>query len=100
MRVDEANDPLANVRVTSLPAGGAACSEADVLAVEAPLEVRIGGKPVTVLMRTPDFDGELVTGFLFCEGVIADADDILSIERPAGVRLRERRGRSRAGSGR
>ena len=55
------------------------------VAVEAPLEVRIGGKPITVLMRTPDFDAELVTGFLFGEGVIADADDILSIEGPADL---------------
>jgi FdhD protein len=64
--------------------------------VESPLEVRIGGKPITVLMRTPDFDGDLVTGFLFCEGVIADADDILSVERAANpnvieVRLTEAR---------
>src|SRR6266545_3378978 len=76
--------------VTTLPVAGAACSEADVIAVESPLEVRIGGKPITVLMRTPDFDAELVTGFLFGEGVIADADDILSIERPTNGSLTER----------
>jgi FdhD protein len=36
----------------------------DCIAVEASLEVRIGGKPVTVLMRTPGHDEELVRGFL------------------------------------
>jgi FdhD protein len=54
---------------------------ADALAVEAPLEVRIGGKPAAVLMRTPGHDDELVAGFLFAEGVIADADELLSVER-------------------
>lgn len=72
-------------RVTTLPTEGEAYTEGDVIAVEAPLEVRIGGKPITVLMRTPDFDTELVTGFLFNEGIIADADDILSLERPANL---------------
>jgi FdhD protein len=41
----------------------------DWIASEAPLEVRIDGKPVTVLMRTPGNDEELVRGFLFNEGV-------------------------------
>lgn len=56
---------------------------ADALAVEAPLELRIGGKSVAVLMRTPGHDDELVAGFLFAEGVIADADELLSAERVA-----------------
>lgn len=56
---------------------------ADALAVEAPLELRVGGKPVAVLMRTPGHDDELVAGFLFAEGVIADADELLSVERLA-----------------
>jgi FdhD protein len=58
--------------------------------VEAPLEVRIGGRPITVLMRTPGHDEELVTGFLFGEAVIADADDLLAVERPADVPEEER----------
>ncbi|VTR94414.1 formate dehydrogenase accessory protein : Protein FdhD homolog OS=Rhodococcus opacus GN=fdhD PE=3 SV=1: FdhD-NarQ [Gemmata massiliana] len=70
------------VRVLTLRHEGAGSERADAVAVEAPLEVRIGGKPVTVLMRTPGHDEELVTGFLFGEGVIADADDIISITRP------------------
>jgi len=57
----------------------------DCIAVEAPLEVRIGGKPVTVLMRTPGHDEELVRGFLFSEGIIARPGDIVSMERPAGL---------------
>lgn len=75
----------AAVRVVTLATG-----RNDAVAVEAALEVRIGGKAVTVLMRTPGHDEELVTGFLFGEGVIADADDIIAIERPADVSDSER----------
>ncbi|MBP3954283.1 formate dehydrogenase accessory sulfurtransferase FdhD [Gemmata sp. G18] len=80
----------APVRVLTLRSDSAGTERADAVAVEAPLEVRIGGKPVTVLMRTPGHDEELVTGFLFGEGVIADADDIISIQRPAVASDRER----------
>lgn len=52
----------------------------DAVAVEAPLELRIGPNPLTVLMRTPGHDAELVTGFLFGEGVISDADEVVSFE--------------------
>ena len=51
----------------------------DWVASEAPLEVRIGGIPTTVLMRTPGHDEELVRGFLYGEGVISSADEVLSI---------------------
>jgi FdhD protein len=55
-------------------------SEEDWIASEAPLEIRIGNTPMTVLMRTPGNDGELVRGFLYNEGVIALAEDVLSID--------------------
>ncbi|MBV9125133.1 MAG: formate dehydrogenase accessory sulfurtransferase FdhD [Planctomycetes bacterium] len=54
----------------------------DWVAVEAPLEIRIGLKPATVLMRTPGDDEELVRGFLFSEGIISRADEIVSLSRP------------------
>ncbi|OAI54502.1 sufurtransferase FdhD [Planctomycetaceae bacterium SCGC AG-212-F19] len=57
----------------------------DWVAVEAPLEIRIGPKPATVLMRTPGDDEELVRGFLFSEGIIASADDIVSLGRPPNL---------------
>jgi len=52
----------------------------DCVAVEAPLELRFGGKPATVLMRTPGHDEELVRGFLFHEGVVQRDDDIVSLD--------------------
>jgi len=54
-------------------------SDLDWIASEAPLEVRIDGKPVTVLMRTPGHDEELVRGFLYNEGVVSSARDLVSV---------------------
>jgi len=48
----------------------------DQLAAEEPLEVRLDGQPLTVMMRTPGHDRELVTGFLFGEGIIRSAVDV------------------------
>ena len=41
----------------------------DVVAVEEPLEIRIGGVPVAVTMRTPGHDEELALGFALSEGL-------------------------------
>ncbi len=48
----------------------------DTLAAEEPLEVRVNGEPLTVMMRTPGDDRELVIGFLFGEGIIRSAADV------------------------
>jgi FdhD protein len=57
----------------------------DYLAVEEPLEIRLGGINLSVTMRTPGDDEELVAGFLFSEGLIASADDIDVIARYRGA---------------
>src|SRR5260370_17130388 len=48
----------------------------DQLAAEEPLEIRIGGTPLTVMMRTPGHERELALGFLFGEGIIRKASDV------------------------
>ena len=62
------------LRVT-VPAGpgdqAATDARADLLAVEEPLEIRVGGQPLAVTMRTPGHDIDLAAGFLATEGVIA-----------------------------
>ena len=52
----------------------------DALTVEEPFEVRINHQSLAVIMRTPGNDQELAMGFLLTEGVIQQADDVLSIE--------------------
>jgi FdhD protein len=58
----------ATADVLRLPDGRA---ERDRLAVEEPLEVRIGGRPIAVTMRTPGHDEELALGFCLSEGIPA-----------------------------
>jgi FdhD protein len=48
----------------------------DRVAVEEPLEIRVGGVPLAVTMRTPGCDEELALGFLAGEGLIAPGDDV------------------------
>lgn len=48
----------------------------DTLSVEEPLELRVGNTPLTITMRTPGHDIELVHGFLFTEGLIRSLEDI------------------------
>jgi FdhD protein len=43
----------------------------DTLVVEEPLEIRVGGTPLAITMRTPGNDVELAAGFLVSEGVIS-----------------------------
>lgn len=50
----------------------------DTLAAEEPLEIRVGGTPLTVTMRTPGDDVELAAGFLVSEGVLTHADQFAS----------------------
>jgi FdhD protein len=56
----------APVEVLRLPAGE---RWRDRVAVEEPLEIRIGGRPVAVTMRTPGHDEELALGFCLSEGL-------------------------------
>jgi FdhD protein len=42
----------------------------DRVAVEEPLEIRVGGRPLAVTMRTPGHDEELALGFLYGEGLL------------------------------
>ncbi len=44
--------------------------------VEEPLEIRLDGQPVAVLMRTPGMEKELAAGFCLGEGLVDDLMDI------------------------
>ena len=80
-------------RRLSLPGGRA---EPDQVAVEEPLEIRIGGTPVAVTMRTPGHDEELALGFCLSEGLPADRR--LPARRPRREHGRGRGARLRSGA--
>ena len=57
----------------------------DTLAAEEPMEIRVGGRPLKVTMRTPGDDFDLAVGFLVSEGVVHDVDDVVGIRYCAGA---------------
>lgn len=60
----------------------------DEVAIEEPLEIRIGPDPLAVTMRTPGNDEELAAGFLLSEGIIrarADLKEIVHCTLPASL---------------
>ncbi|PKZ66640.1 sulfurtransferase FdhD [Gordonia terrae] len=57
----------------------------DTPAVEEPLEIRVGGKPLAITMRTPGHDLELAHGFLATEGVVARRNDVTAARYCDGV---------------
>lgn len=69
----------------------------DLLAIEEPLEIRIGygknterfQKSISVTMRTPGHDFELALGFLFTEGIINSKKQIASIKYCNSVDIKE-----------
>ena len=78
------NPAVVSRLVRRIGAGAAAHDETDQLAVEEPLLIELayhrdGGRvvdSVSVTMRTPGHDVELAVGFLFTEGLLADAGEI------------------------
>ncbi|MCY7347357.1 MAG: formate dehydrogenase accessory sulfurtransferase FdhD, partial [Pyrinomonadaceae bacterium] len=73
--------------VCRVKSSGAIVYETDALAVEEPLEIRLGfienarptHKSISITMRTPGDDFELAAGFLFTEGIIESAAQINKI---------------------
>lgn len=68
----------------------------DVLAIEEPLEIRLGlpdgtHKAISITMRTPGDDAELAAGFLFTEGIISSPEQIKQI-RHCGLKIGKAKG--------
>jgi FdhD protein len=74
----------------------------DRVAVEEPLEIRVGGRPLAVTMRTPGHDEELAVGFLHGEGLLAGPvaavgptpdfiNNVVEVDAPLRPEARERR---------
>lgn len=63
--------------------GDSAVWRQDSLAEEAPVEIRLNGVPLAVLMRTPGQDPALARGFALTEGIVLSPSEISSVE-PVG----------------
>ncbi|HUR97318.1 MAG TPA: formate dehydrogenase accessory sulfurtransferase FdhD [Pyrinomonadaceae bacterium] len=88
MKSSPALSPVAVRRVVS---GSETEESPDVLAVEEPLEIRVGfsdGKhrAISITMRTPGHDAELAAGFLFTEGILSSPHQIKQI-RHCGLKI-------------
>ena len=76
---------------------GAATGADDLLVTEEPLEIRLGHGPehdrkevrLSVTMRTPGNDEELALGFLFTEGIITEAAEVLRVAYCENVKPEE-----------
>jgi FdhD protein len=89
MTVPSEPSPLSRrVEIARFRAGSSE-SASDLVAQEAPLQIRIGGKTLAVVMRTPGDDLDLVRGLLLTEGIVADPKDVVAIAHcrtvPAGA---------------
>lgn len=80
MTVEDAS-PTAPVTVRRITLEAGEETRADVTAREEPLEIRVEGRSVAVVMRTPGHDEELAAGFLVSEGVVKSARDLLEISQ-------------------
>jgi FdhD protein len=59
--------------------GKARVEDEDIVTREEPLEIRVNGTPVAVVMRTPGHDIELVRGFLASEHIVPGVDPLAEV---------------------
>jgi FdhD protein len=71
--------PVRRFHGTASPSASAR-GEQDLIAVEEPLQIRVGGRNLAITMRTPGHDAELAAGFLYSEGLVRQAADIAYIK--------------------
>lgn len=57
----------------------------DLVAVEAPLELRVNGRPLAVIMRTPGHDLELGAGFLVSESILERPEELATLTHCPGA---------------
>jgi FdhD protein len=71
------SDAVATREVTRFGPGGGRF--ADQLVVEEPVEIRLEGTPLAVVMRTPGHDDELALGFAITEGIVSAPGQVSSV---------------------
>ncbi len=80
----------ANRLVQRVSVGAPPVRRPDSLAVEEPLELRVGGRSLAVTMRTPGADFDLAAGFLVSEGVVTEPGQLARMTYCTGVEVDER----------
>ncbi len=80
-----ADPALRSLTVTRVAGAARSSAHEDIVAVEEPLEIRVAGRSVAVVMRTPGHDRELAAGFLVTEGIVRQRDEILDMVRCAAA---------------
>ncbi len=63
---------------------GKAATITDEVVVEGPMEIRLGGVPLVVLMRTPGEDEDLAAGFAITEGIVLGIEEIAAVRPVEG----------------
>jgi len=78
------NDPTAEMKSEKVSlvrwSDGRQARAQDIVASEAPLEIRLGDVPLAVVMRTPGDDLDLVRGFFITEAILLDPSEISQID--------------------
>jgi FdhD protein len=73
-----AREPVESHRIVQVR-GAVRAERPDWVVVEEPLELRLAGEPLAVIMRTPGHDVELAAGFALTEGVVRSTGDLGTI---------------------
>ena len=74
------NEAATSVEVIRVQSGREATQAVDRLAVEEPIEIRLDGTPLAVLMRTPGQEADLILGFAITEGIVLSPNEVASVE--------------------
>ena len=86
MPITTRNHRSAQLPVERIESEGRRHRHADHLAVEEPLEIRLNGKSVAVVMRSPGNDEELAAGFLFTEAILKGRHELQSVEHKRDIK--------------
>ncbi|MDE0709899.1 MAG: formate dehydrogenase accessory sulfurtransferase FdhD [bacterium] len=65
--------------------GEGRAARSDLLPTEEPVEFRLQGVPIVVLMRTPGHDEELARGFALTEGIILHPEELAEVRALPGL---------------
>lgn len=71
-------EPVAEVEVVRVR-GAHSEPGRDLVVVEEPMEIRLAGVPLAVLMRTPGQEADLVLGFCLTEGIVLSPSEVAGV---------------------